>query len=113
MLLGLHLGLLNDLLALLLSLLIILHILPVCVALEVLRLFKARLVVWNVPFSAHAYNEIFPVFDDNDYKDYKLDGSDSCQGRKCICLILAISFDQVGYILHDEERGEGANEHGH
>ena len=113
MLLGLHLGLLNDLLSLLLPLLVILHILPVRVTLEVLRLFKARLVVWNMTFTAHAYQEIFPVFDYNDYKDYELDSSDSCQGCKCICLILAIIFDQVGYILHDKERGEGADKHGH
>ena len=75
MLLGLHLGLLYDLLSLLLPLLVILHILPVRVTLEVLRLFKARLVVWNMTFSAHAYHEIFPVLVNDDDKDDELHSS--------------------------------------
>ena len=67
---------LYDSLSLLFLRLVPLDILPILVALEVLRLFLARWVVRYVTLSPHAYQEIFPVFDDHYDKNDELDCTD-------------------------------------
>ena len=69
-LLSLLLGSLDDLSPLLFLLLLSIDILPVLLALEVLRLILQARVIRQVTFTTGDDHEIFPVFDNDDDKDY-------------------------------------------
>ena len=70
LLLCLFLGFFNDFLSLFLTILIIPHILPILVALEVLGFFLKGLVVGKMALTSNTYQEIFPIFYDDYDKNY-------------------------------------------
>ena len=99
----LFLGQLNDILALILSLLIFHDVFAVLFALQVLCLLSQTLIVWQMPLPSYHNHEIFPVFDNNDDHDGELHGSDRSNRSQSISLALAILINQPLLILNNRE----------